>query len=305
MENLRRMSDKHNLLWIVLAGLAIILFIATLICGASMLFCGVMVLWGCLLVYAIRDTRNRAGLFVFLLAFFLFLLGGDFFEMYFGYPQEFEFAVFLDNHAYVCLIISLAFLFVGFYGMTNGMERMKPLPESKKWDPEQTLILRRVLLIGVYVTVVPFFLKTLDAGLYTLQNGYLKYYTEFKCRLPAPVEIMSEWFTMFFFAYLATMPPKKQCLIPMTLYFAHGVLAMITGRRISVGIAALVIAAYVLYRHGRDRSEKWLNKKKILIVLAACPLAILALYAQRYLRYGQSVQGGGILEMMFRFLSQQ
>jgi len=101
------------------------------------------------------------------------------------------------------------------------------------------------------------------------------------------------------------MPRKEKCILPLALYLVHGAVGMLTGRRISFGIAVLVVLFYILFRHGRRPQEGWINKKVLLVIVIACPIAILLLHMQRYLRYGDAVEGGGILDMMCRFLSQQ
>lgn len=289
------------------AAVAVGFLLISLACGASLLFAMVMLLWAGLLCYTFRDLTNRAGYMVFLLAFFLFLLGGEFFELYLGYPQEFTFVSELDNHAYIVLFVSLVFLHVGFCGANHFQDRKKKEANKveRKDDPEKIQKLQKIVRIMMYVSVIPYFLKTLDAGLYTMENGYLSYYTEYKSRLPGLVDTVSEWYTMFFFLYLATFPAKKDCIIPLGLYIVHGGVAMLTGRRISIGIAVLVVMFYVIIRHGRDKSERWINRKLVIAVLMACPIMILVLHMQRYRRYGEAVEGGGILDMAFRFLSQQ
>jgi len=63
---------------IVIASAAFLFFVVSLTMGVSALFTLVMLSWGGCLWYAIRDIGNRAAYLVFLLAFMLFLLGGEF-----------------------------------------------------------------------------------------------------------------------------------------------------------------------------------------------------------------------------------
>lgn len=290
-----------------LAVLAALFFTVTMVQGVSVLFFCVMLLWGGLVVYTLHDLKNRAAYLVFLLAFFLFLLGGEFFELYLGYEQEFTFLDALDNHAYVCLLLSLAFLHLGYCAVDYfwGGEGTSPV-ELPGPGTELTEKMRRITRIGLYVSVVPWFLTILDAGLYTLQNGYLSYYTDYSSRMPELVDSISDLFPVFFFLYLATLPPKKECLVPMVLYLAHSVLAMITGRRIMFGVALLVLGFYIIVRHFMAPQERWLDRKKLIAALIACPLILVGLYVQRYVRYGEAVEkSGGVFDIIFRFLSQQ
>lgn len=291
----------------LLLGVVVIAFlILSLLLGVPVLFSFVLLAWCGSVVFTFFDIKNRAAYLVFLLAFFLFLLGGEFFELFFGYPQEYTFDKSLDNHAYVSLLISLMFVFAGYMGLEYLKLKKKPtILGPHKMGKSVRLRIRYFAKSALCICVIPYFLKTVDASLYTLQNGYLSYYTTYQCRLPGIIEVLSEMFTMFLFIYLATMPPMKKCLLPLALYFANGCLGMFTGRRISIGIAVLVVLFYVLIRHARNPKEGWINKKVILICVIACPVILLVLHAQRYLRYGSAVEGGGVFGMMASFFSQQ
>ena len=290
----------------LLCAAALMFFVISLLMGVAALFALVMLLWAGLVLYAWKDLKNRAGYFVFLLAFFLFLLGGEFFELYFGYPQDYNFIKSLDTHAYLCLLVSLSFLQLGFWGLDYFALRKQPaVLQPRKIRKPFRMRVGYYAKLAMCICIIPYFWKTLDAGLYTLRNGYLSYYTTYQSRLPGFIEVLSELYTMFFFIYLATMPQKKKCLLPLGLYLLNGALGMLSGRRISFGVAVLVVLFYVLLRHKREPKAGWINKKVLVIGAIACPLLILMLHMQRYLRYGDAVEGSGILDMICSFLSQQ
>lgn len=296
-----------NKKYILFAVCALSFLAVSVALDVSLLFAAVMLLWGGLVIFTLHDLKNRAAYLIFLIAFFLFLLGGEFFELYMGYYQDYTFPENINIHAYICLLISLAFIHTGYYA-TEKISDKRSLKKNKapKYEFYFTEKIRKTTRIGLYVSVVPYFLTVLDAGLYTLKHGYLSYYTDYHSRLPEIVEMISDLFPMFLFFFLATLPPKKQCLLPMILYLAHGASALITGRRIMFGVAMLVLGCYIIIRHFINPSEGWLSKKKIIIILALCPVILIAMYAQRYIRYGQSMDVNfNIFDIIFRFLSQQ
>ncbi|MBR6572920.1 MAG: O-antigen polysaccharide polymerase Wzy family protein [Clostridia bacterium] len=287
-------------------GLALIFTLVSFLCQVPPLFIAVMLVWGAFTIYTLFDLANRAAPFVFLIAFFLFLLGGDFAELYMGYPQEFSFASNIDNHAYISIIISLVSIFASFY--ISGKLLNRKNKEPKKLDANHTdymLKFRNITCIGFYVTVIPKIATTVDAALYTINNGYLSYYTEYKSRLPEIVESISDLFPLFLFAFLATLPSKKQCFFPILIYLTNSVLALLTGRRIMFGATVLVLVFYFIARHKLNPEEQWLDKKKIIIALVACPIVLFLMYMQRYVRYGDAIEGGTLFDIIFRFFSQQ
>ena len=299
----RSSEDK----WWIFALFLVAFSVLSKICGVSPVFVIGLMLWVSLVIYALRDLRNRAAYLVFLLAFCLFLLGGEFFELYLGYRQEFNFVEKLDIFAHVELLISLAFLQVGYWGADRILGQKSPKPQAikRRDDPETLQQLQKLSKVMLYITAIPMYVKTLYAVLYTLENGYLSYYISYHSRIPAPVEMVGELFPLFFFLYLAGFPAKKDCMLPMGIYLFHGCLAVLTGRRIGLGVAVFVLMVYVLLRHYRNKEERWINGKLVKVVAIACPITIVVLYVQRYLRYGQDVEGGGLLDMACRFLTQQ
>ena len=286
-----------------------LLGLLTLARGASFLFFLCLCLWTYGIVYCLRDLGQRYAFFIFLLAFFLFLLGGEITDQYFGCKLEYTFDPSTDAHAFLAILISLAALILG--------AQLGDLGKKEKKEPRQTLLNRNrspervrhyALLLGMgglYASFLPYLISQLEAAIFVLQNGYLKYYTEFSSQLPKVLSLPSELFPMFFFMYLAAMPKKKQCLVPFLLYFGCGCIGLLTGRRLNFGIAILVLVAYIIMRHFRDRSEGWIRKKWLLIALGALPVLVVALYCYRFLRYQEEIQGGNIFDIFIRFFNQQ
>ena len=275
--------------------------------NVSPAFVLVMMLWCGLVIYTLLDLPNRVGYLIFLVSFFLFLLGGEFFELYFGYAQDFEFIAKLDMHSYIALLVSLACLQAGYMGADKILAKRKKTPEpiKRRNNPECLHQLQKLSKVMLYITALPLYITTLDAVLYTVENGYLSYYTDYQCRVPAPVVMVGELFPLFFFLFLAGFPAKKECRLPMGIYLVHGCLAILTGRRIGFGVAVLVLLVYILLRHFKDKEEKWIDGRLLIYGAILCPLMLLALYKQRYMRYDETVQGNGIVDMVCRFFSQQ
>jgi oligosaccharide repeat unit polymerase len=294
-------------LW-ALAGLEILFLVASLILRVPILFALVMLVWLNMLAYACLRWKNRAAYISFLAAFFLFLLGGEFTAVYFGYPKDYNFTDYYNRHAYICLLISLVGLQIGYvtaevapsHILRNGKHLSRPARKAPDYSK-----IRKYSKILLYVTAVPYYLKALDIGLYVLQNGYLSYYTDYVTRLPGIVETLSEMFTMFLFIFLATMPKKKECALPLGLYFGCGLLSLMSGRRISFGVTILVIFTYVLLRCAITPEERWMRKRWGVAAVIACPLLVVGLCAFKYIRYGGTVEGTGFFDLFLRFFSQQ
>jgi oligosaccharide repeat unit polymerase len=254
------------------------------------------------------DITNRAAYCMFLVAFFMFLLGGEFTTLYFGYAEEYTFTSEINQHTYICLLIALAGLQIGVMAgekvhkrRSKGCDRPY-LERARDHDYDR---IRKASKIALYITVIPYYLKVLDIALYVFSNGYLSYYTDYESSLPGVVETLSELFTMFLFIYLATMPKKKECTLPICLYLGCGVLSLLTGRRISFGVNIMVVVVYAIIRHGLAPEEKWITKREVIATLIACPVMMIGLYAYKYIRYDMPVEATGALNMFLGLFSQQ
>ena len=122
LTSLKKWSTTPKNLAYILTIIAFSVFSA--VRNVHFLFVAILLLWGAMVVYALSDLKNRSAYFIFLIAFALFLLGGEFFELYFGYKQEYTFDDKYDIQAYICLFISLFFLQAGF-SITNFLQNKK------------------------------------------------------------------------------------------------------------------------------------------------------------------------------------
>ncbi len=297
------LTEKKNLLLFFI--LSVCISIASLIKGVPFLFGLSVIIFTAGICYSLTDLRNRAALFIFLMSFFIFLIGGEMTKLYFGMDFGPDFGREIDGHTYLCLLISLTGILAGFFCAEYIIMRSK-LPDGISASSDSARILvQRVALAGVYITFVPAVIKALDAGKYVAENGYASLYSTYKTTLPTVIITLAQLFTMLVFIYFATMPRKKNCIIPLILYFSYGALGLLSGRRLLLGTTLLVIIFYFIVRSKLTPDENWLDRKKVafLIIVVACLMVFL--YAYKYIRYGQNIEKTGVFSMFMSFFNQQ
>ena len=291
---------------IAVYALAVMFALWSVICKVPFLFVMCLVIWGLMLAYSFNNLQSRYVLLIYLLAFFMFLLGGDATAWYFGCDQEFTFDASIDMHAYKCIFLSLFFILIGFVlGEITLCRKYNARLYMEQTYSDRQYYVKKISCIGLYITVIPYLIGTIEAGIYVINNGYLKYYTDFATSLPKIIEVPGELFTLFLFAFLATMPEKKQCIIPLSLYFLNGCIGLMSGRRLYFGIAVFVVAAYIIMRHRKAPQESWIKKKWLIPLAIAAPLCIVLLYCYKYIRYNIPIENTNILAMLVRFFNQQ
>lgn len=262
-----------------------------------------IMLWVIGVEYAVSDLKNRAAFLLFLISFFVFLLGSEVAVHFLGYPEEYKFSIEINNHAYICLCISLIGLIIGFQFASSFIIGKRRMHNSTSSSTNQRVV--TVAKYGMLITFIPYLAEAIVSGIYVLRNGYLAYYVSYSSSLPGLVTQLSEFFTLFLFLFLATMPKKKDTYPFIGVYLIHGIVMLLTGRRLYFGMAIFMLAAYFLIRHNRDQQEKWITNRLRFVVIIGVPVIVILLYAYKYVRYDLDVIGSGYLDLFIRFFNQQ
>ena len=89
--------NKRSLIFIFL----IVLLALVIINGTSLLYAMSFIIWSAGILYSSNDFYNRGMLFMFLISFFVFLMGRDFLEEFFLYRVESEIPNNVLKHTYI------------------------------------------------------------------------------------------------------------------------------------------------------------------------------------------------------------
>lgn len=281
---------------------------ASVIKGVPFLFGLCIVIFAAGICYSLADLRNRAALLIFLMSFFIFLIGGEMTKLYFGMGFGPKFGKEIDEHSYLCLVISLTGVLVGFFGANFVVMKPKSpdgISDLSSSSDSALSLVQRISLAGIYITFIPALIKALDAGRYVAENGYASLYSTYKTTLPTVIITLAQMFAMLVYIYLATLPRKKNCIIPLVLYLSYGALGLLSGRRLLLGTTVLLIIFYLIVRNKVTPEENWLDRKKVIVLIIAASCLMAFLYAYKYIRYGQNVERTGIFSMFMSFFNQQ
>ena len=172
----------------------------------------VLLLWGVLLLYSIKDLDNRITFFAFLISFFTFLLGRLLVQSFTKDTPEDLFNVYIDFKASTedfilkTLFVSLCVVFIGY----SFGQRVR----SKKRDVAQNNTsyssnLQKYAKWLVYLTFVFDLIETMDRVRYVWSNGYFNYYMSYEPNLPYIVEKLSSFFVFAVFLFYQLFHPRK------------------------------------------------------------------------------------------------
>lgn len=305
-----RPNIKTINLLIVYAAAILLLGVLSIIKQVSVLLGIAFLIFITIIIYCMHDMKNRAALLMFVLSFFIFLLGGEMTVQYFGMPFENTFSKEIDAHAFLCLALSLVFLLAGFVAADHLHFHPGGDPESRRLmatldNEDAKSVIRRIGLIGSWIAFVPSVIRGIESGLYVMANGYVSYYTTYKTHLPGIVTTLGQMYTMFFIIFIATCPSRKECTLPIMAYVCNGALMLLSGRRLTVGSALLVIICYMIIRHFMDPKEGWLTRRRVILGGIFLLLLIGFLYMYRFIRYNMSLEGRGGPQIFLNFFNQQ
>lgn len=251
--------------------LCVIMFLAF---NIDIIFGITLLIWLDLFLYSVSKFNERSVLFGFLITFFVFLMGRQTLEVFGMHKIEIEFSADILKKTEIALLLSLLGLFVGYiFGGKYRFFKIKSKIERKSNLKKQNLIVqyvRKISCVFFHITYPFLILKTLESAIYVSHAGYLSSYISFSSNLPYIVQKLAEISPIFLFAYLGTLPSKKECQMNIFIYIIYLLMTLATGRRYEcIGGLLLIVVYYVLRtQNNTNVAEKWIGRKEKIIILA-------------------------------------
>ncbi len=281
--------------------------------GVDIYFCIVLALWGAIFFYALSDLKNRMLLAAFLIAFFVFLLGGHFVYEFFNLKLNYYFSYEYYRHSNVLLAIAL-FSFSLSYIITEKYLIIKQSKEYSEYDSwnnyavsSYTQAVKAASRTVFYITF-PFmiFTEIVQKGLYVSTEGYASYYTGYASTAPYFVRALGNMAPYAMLIFLATMPRKSECKFIIPLFASYAVFSLLTGKRIYF---VSILLFFVLYFFLRNRlgvyNDIWISNKMLIVTLILFPLFVSFLFEYNYLRFGKSSSSESFFSKILGFFQQQ
>lgn len=280
--------------------------------GISVTFILLLLIWSLALFYSFSDMRRRGLLAAFLVAFFVFLMGGHFVHEFFGYRLSHYLGDDYYHFSNQLLLISLSLVFI-CHLLTENLWFSRPAPPSRERESwEQFASSQKTIRLGaiartLFLVTYPFwFYINLDKILFVLSRGYLSYYTGYMASMSYLFRAVGTIAPYAFYVFLATMPSRKNIKLPLTLFAIHALASLLTGRRIEFAVMVLFMAVYYLVRHQLAiRGEPWLTRRMVFGLILLIPFFLFFLFAFNYLRLGASSGASSLWSGMLGFLQQQ
>jgi oligosaccharide repeat unit polymerase len=275
---------KNILLWVLIV--AITYLGIAIITNTSIIFALTMLIYLVALIYTINDLSKHIVFFTFLISFFTFLLGSQFVGTYFDYMYWIKFPEASEFHANICLLLSLIFLFIGYFCSINRNKRKIMVDDIKDVSINFKIkTTQKAALIVYWLTYILLIANCIDIILFVSSHSYVDYYISYSPHIPVILQKVGEMAPFCLFVYLATMPTKKQCRLPLASYFLYGIISLGTGKRFISIIVLLTILIYLVIRNRVcSNGEIWFKKKYWIYIALVLPFVLSGLYVFEYVR---------------------
>lgn len=297
--------DKYFLIALFLN---IVFFMWGLISGASLIFTLALMVWIDMMLYAYKKIELRSPLLAFGVAFFTFLMGREFLQLFLGYKKE-NFSEKLNNHLYLCLLIAILSFWI-FYILFSRKSEKERVYMQINARTQYAAIVRKIANIVFYCTL-PFALvyRMVIASFVSL-NGYTDYYTDYSSGLSGNtlLYILSRIELIMPVALsviMASLPTKKEFKWPFIFYCLYMILSLGSGQRSTFMLGILLIFVFVVYMQGIYPEEVWFKRKYIVYLIASIPLIAVAGSVINVTRFGGSTDGMNVIESFLNFFYDQ
>lgn len=282
----------------------IMLVLLLLICPILMIFAGVdyllvlvIEIFQLCFVYCLLAYESNVFFLAFLVSFFVFLISGDLVEQLTEKRYWLQFDTEVNNHAHICILISLIFIFIGYVFTKKPKEQT-----IDDVSVDRVYYLKHISKILYYSTYTILIFNTFNKIVFVSVSGYVAYYVSYNPILPNFIVQIGDLAPIALCSFLVTMPSKKEAKLPLILFFIYAVSGLLVGQRGALVYNATFIIAYLIYRNKTDKGlETWIGKKTILVLILSIPAMIVFLYAYGFTRVGVEYSFNSVLDTILSF----
>lgn len=297
--------DKY---FLVAFFLNVVFLIWALIGDASLIFTLTFMVWVDMMLYAYKRIEQRSLLFAFGIAFFVFLMGREFLQLFFGYKKE-NFSAELNNHLYICLFIALLVLWF-FYALFSRKSEMNRARMPINARTPYAAVVRKIANIVFYCTLPFALIYRMVIASYVLLNGYTNYYVDYSSALSGNtllyiVSRIELIMPVALAVIMASLPTKKEFKWPLIFYCPYLILSLGGGQRSTFMLGILLIFVFVVYMQGLYPEEGWFQRKYILYLAACIPVLAVMGSIINVTRFGGSTDGMSVIESFMDFFYDQ
>lgn len=233
--------------------------------------------WLCGIIFACYHFKRLFVFFFFEVAIFFFLLGRPLMDFLDGkdwvaMPREYYYPTADAETAMKIMFCALLFMLVGAWlanrqGSKSCKQEYTHILNSSGYMPQVRFISLMLFLISFLASSV----SGIEKISFIQTHSYAEFYIMYKSQLPYIVYAFSTFLEYSLFAYLATMPSKRDAVVVLVLYITSGIPNLIVGSRGSIAFSLIFCLVYFLIREFGSASQTWIGKKEKIAIIIGIP----------------------------------
>lgn len=240
------------------------------------------ILFGTLIIEAIKDFKNKSLLFFFLIAFFTFTMGQYFIEnintqmYYLNFPTHTIIkTIFIQ---YLALMsIYLAIKVVDHFANKKCQNVTNEIKNNS--DNTNFKIINQIIFCFLFISFVISIVTSVESAIRVMKYGYLEIYVNNHPSIfPEYIFSIGNSLIIFTSLYLSMSSSKKKSLIVLGMYFFSLCASLFSGSRSTFVIGIMYIIFYLIIM---QKNYKWFKletiKKFLITIVAITPIAIVGL----------------------------
>lgn len=265
-----------------------------------------LIIWN--IVFSLKNFKKRFIFFIFQITFFTFLVGRIIIFHLFpdnsAFAFGFDFSDAIMNHIFISIFISLIFLRLGYVITEETCKKAKVKPLN--YETGYIKSIRKMSKILMYISLFPQLLIYIEKAMLVQNLGYEAYYTDYVSNLPFVVLKIGMLYEAMTFLFLATMPSKKDCKLPLIIFFIVGCLSLGYGQRNGFILNVLFIFIYLIIRDQiNSGSVVWFKRKYIFPLVILTPFLLTFLLAFASFRSDEKYNSGSLANNVGMFAFSQ
>lgn len=249
----------------------------------------------------------------FLVTFFTFLLTRIFLSLFtnidnliveIGGGRTFNNTI--QSFVNLALYISLLSIYVGYCVIYYTRKSTKAKNGKLFYENRQIIRVRKFSKLATIIFSFFAAINIFDQIRYVMNHGYIDFYLNYSNSIPYVIVFLAAFFDYFFIFYMATMPPKKECLPIVIIYLIINISSMGMGQRGSAVLAVMFVISYFFIRNKINSGGKlWITKKGIIAITLSIPIIISILFLMAYSRSDEDTGKFANQNLIVNFFYQQ
>lgn len=238
------------------------------------------------LMICIPNYKNNISILMFLMCFFIFLMGSYFAYEYLDYTEG---VVLFDentqNHIYLSILIALISIFFGYFFARFGADY-----KNNEVNKEKELLVQSSSLILFYLSYIPYITIEFLRVIKVREIGYTGLYLENIVNLPYIITLFAYGCRIYFFIYLSTLPSKNKSRLPIILFFIYSAVSLFTGNRSTFVVNVSLIFIYYIFRSKNSSvRDNWINERNIIFIIILVPILLYLLDLVGNIRFNNTL----------------